>query len=134
MSGKAEKASRFFGEGCNCCQAVVAALAEEEGLGAEDALRLGAAFGGGMRRGEVCGAVSGALMALGLRHGAREPGDSEAKAAANAKTAEYMKAFEERYGSYLCRELIKAAGKKVCEKVIPGAVELLEELEGAPEN
>lgn len=130
MSEKAEEALRLHGEGCNCCQAVVAALAGEEGLSREDAMRVGAAFGGGMRRGEVCGAVVGALMVLGLRHGARQPGDQEAKAASGGKTADYMKAFAERHGSYLCRDLIKAAGKKICREVIPGAVTLLEEMDG----
>ena len=127
MSEKAEEALRLHGEGCNCCQAVVAALAGEEGLSREDAMRVGAAFGGGMRRGEVCGAVTGALMILGLKYGADAPEQQDRKADANARTIEFMKAFEERHGSYLCRELLKASGKKICAEVIAGASALLEE-------
>jgi C_GCAxxG_C_C family probable redox protein len=126
MSETSEKASRLHNAGGNCCQAVVAACGE---LPEADAFRMGAAFGGGMRRGEVCGAVVGALMTLGLRHGARAPEEEERKADANDRTIAYMQAFKERYGSYLCRELIKASGRKVCDTVIPGAVLLLEELE-----
>lgn len=40
-----------------------------------------------------------------------------------------MNAFQKRYGSYVCRELIKQSGKKVCDQTVPGAVELFEELE-----
>ena len=129
MSVKSEEALALFKDGCNCCQAILASAGDAEGLGREDALRLGSAFGGGMRRGEVCGAVTGALMLLGLRHGARDASEQDRKADANARTIAYMKAFQERYGSYLCRDLIKNAGKKVCETVIPGAIELLDELE-----
>ncbi len=129
MSEKSGEASRLFAAGGNCCQAVIAACGGDGGVSTEDAFRMGSAFGGGMRKGEVCGAVVGALMALGLRRGAAGPGDQERKADANARAAAYMQAFRERYGSYLCRELIQAAGKRVCETVVPGAVELLEELE-----
>lgn len=129
MSDKVEKALNAFERGANCCQAAVCAFSGESGMDEATAMRMGAAFGGGMRRGEVCGAVVGALMALGLRYGADKPEDQERKAAANAKTAEFMKTFQERYGSYLCRELIKANGKKICDTAIAGAVALVEEME-----
>lgn len=129
MSELSEKAATLHAEGCNCCQAVIGALCEGEGVSRSDAMRVGAAFGGGMRRGEVCGAVAGALMAIGLRHGAREPSQKDRKADTDARTAAYMKAFKERHGSYLCRELLQAAGKKVCPAMVVGAVELFEELE-----
>lgn len=130
MSNTVETALERFNRGANCCQATICAFCGENGLNEETAMRMGAAFGGGMRRGEVCGAVVGALMALGLRHGADKPEEQDRKAAANAKTSAFMKAFQERYGSYLCRELIKANGKKVCETAIAGAVALLEEMDG----
>ena len=127
VSEKGDKALELFEAGCNCSQAVLAAFCEKYDLEPEAAMRMAAAFGGGMRRGEVCGAVTGALMVLGLRDGARKPEEQDRKKEANARTIAFMKAFEERYGSYLCRDLIKAAGKKVCDQVVPGAAELLVE-------
>ncbi|MCC8166210.1 MAG: C-GCAxxG-C-C family protein [Planctomycetes bacterium] len=85
MSTHSDHSVKLFNEGCNCCQAVVAARAGEFGVPDETALAMGAAFGGGMRRGEVCGAVVGGLMLLGLKYGARSPADQEQKAVANAK-------------------------------------------------
>ncbi len=121
MSNHAEKSLALFAAGCNCCQAVVAARAGEFGVPDETALAMGAAFGGGMRRGEVCGAAVGGLMLLGLKYGAKSPDDQARKAVANAKTIEFMDAFKAKYGSYLCRELIKNnGGKKICPVVIAG--------------
>ena len=50
----------------NCCQAVLVTFADRLGLTPEQANALGAHFGSGMRHGSTCGAVSGALMVLGL--------------------------------------------------------------------
>ena len=64
-----EKALNYFSLELHCSQSVLAAFAEECGITEEQALKLGSCFGGGMRKGEVCGAVTGALMALGLLYG-----------------------------------------------------------------
>jgi C_GCAxxG_C_C family probable redox protein len=65
-----ENASAHFKQGYNCSQSVFAALAPELGLDEATALKIASGFGGGVgRSGEVCGAVSGAVMALGLRFG-----------------------------------------------------------------
>ena len=66
-----ELARSRFSEGFSCSQSVLAAFAPELGLDADAALRVSAAFGGGMgRTGGPCGAVTGALMVLGLKYGA----------------------------------------------------------------
>lgn len=64
-----EKALDYFGRHFHCSQAVLAAFADRCGLTEEQALKLGACFGSGMRKGEVCGACTGALMVLGLLYG-----------------------------------------------------------------
>ena len=61
-----DQALQLFSEHFHCSQAVLAAFAPECGLSHEQALKLGACFGSGMRKGEVCGACTGALMVLGL--------------------------------------------------------------------
>ena len=60
----AEKALTYYGSNFNCSQSVFTAFATEMGMDEQTALRLGTNFGGGARKGEMCGAVSGALMVL----------------------------------------------------------------------
>lgn len=100
-----EKATALHESGENCCQAVLGACCDNFNLDPETAYRLGAFFGGGMRRGEVCGAVSGTLMALGLQYGDEDNRKS-------LKSLDFMKAFREQYGSMLCKELLGEDGKK----------------------
>ena len=67
MSHK-EKALQLFSDGYLCSQSVLGAFAEEYKLPIWLALQLGTCFGAGMRKREVCGACTGALMVLGLMH------------------------------------------------------------------
>ena len=50
----------------NCCQAVLVPFAAEMGVTEEQAYKMGAHFGSGMRHGSTCGAITGALMVLGM--------------------------------------------------------------------
>ena len=50
----------------NCAQAVLVPFAAEMGITEEQAYKMGAHFGSGMRHGSTCGAITGALMALGM--------------------------------------------------------------------
>lgn len=63
------------------------------------ALKIGACFGSGMRKGEVCGACTGALMALGLKYG-------DDKSKSNGACERFLDEFENENGSYICRELL----------------------------
>jgi len=96
-----------FNEGYACSQSVLSAYASRFNLPLEQAYRIGAAFGAGMaRRGEVCGAVTGALMVIGLQAGNVEAQDTDAKMNAYRLGEEFMQAFEARHGSIHCRELL----------------------------
>ena len=116
----AEKAAKLHENGCNCCQAVIMCFAEQYGITEQQAYALGAFFGGGMRSGEVCGAVSGALMSLGLKYG-----DENNRQCGKSK--EFMKAFKEAYGSVICRELLEKNQKKMCPTFINFAAKYLED-------
>ena len=95
-----------FSEGFSCSQSVLAAFAPELGVDANAALRVSAAFGGGMgRTGGTCGAVTGALMALGLKYGAIVA-DPVAKERAYALTREFIAKFEARQGATACADLL----------------------------
>ena len=107
MSDKSDKAVGCFREGFNCSQAVFSPYSGEFGLEKETAHRAAAGMGGGMGGlGEVCGAVTGAMMAIGLKHGHTDPKDKETKAKAYARVRDYAGRFRARNGSILCRELL----------------------------
>lgn len=90
----------LFERGYVCSQAVFAAFSPALGLEKEMALKIGACFGSGMRKGEVCGACSGALMVLGLKYG-------ESKEKSNEACERFLDEFEKENGSYICNELLK---------------------------
>ena len=70
-----EKAQALFLEGCNCAQAVFAAFCDVTGFSRQEAMRLASSFGGGVgRMREICGALSGAFLAMGWLYGYEEPG------------------------------------------------------------
>ena len=79
MSNIKEKALEYHAAGFNCAQSVLAACNEYTGLDDSAALAISAGFGGGLRSGEICGAISGAVMALGLVCPFNEADNAEAK-------------------------------------------------------
>lgn len=141
MSNKVDRALELFSNNFNCSQSVFAAFAPDFGLDEKLALMLATSFGGGARNGEICGAVSGALMVLGLKYGHFDAADSEQKSRAYAIAVEYTKRFKEANGSIVCRDLLgydltkpdemacikeKGLFGDVCPKAIKSAVEILE--------
>ena len=99
-------ASSRFSEGFSCSQSVLAAFAPELGLDVDAALRVSAAFGGGVgRTGGTCGVVTGALMALGLKYGATVA-DPAAKELTYAKARDFVAKFEARHGATDCADLL----------------------------
>lgn len=100
-------AQRNFYDGYNCAQSVLLAFYDVTGLDDETAAMLSSSFGAGLgRMREVCGAVSGAAMVLGLVRGCSDPDDREAKKAHYARVREFAEKFRERNGSIICRELL----------------------------
>ena len=91
-----ELAEQYFLEGYNCSQAVLLAFSDRTGLDKETAARLASSFGGGLARmREVCGAVSGAAMVLGLVRGYADPKDAEAKKAHYHLVQRFAELFRE---------------------------------------
>ena len=92
-----------------------------------------------MRNAEVCGAVSGALMVIGLKYGQVDDG----KTVSYGKAVEFMDKFKKENGSYICKEILgydistadgmKNASEKnlfndICPKMVESAVKILEEM------
>ncbi len=108
QSTKAEKARAYFDQGYNCAQAVFAAFADEVGMDEQTALRLSSSFGGGMGGlREVCGAVSGMFMVMGMLEGYDRPDDPKAKSAHYARLQQMAGRMTDRYGTLICRDLLK---------------------------
>lgn len=135
-----EEALSLFDQKYHCSQAVLAAFAGECGVTKEQALKSAGCFGGGMRKGEVCGACTGALMVLGLMFGGTDPTDHEEL---NKLTDKMMEAFAAENGSYICNDLLgidiskkeeaekaRESGlfREFCPKMVASAVDILEEI------
>jgi C_GCAxxG_C_C family probable redox protein len=100
-------AAALFEEGYTCGQAVLAGHAARFGLERDDALRLACAFGGGVARtGGTCGAVNGALMAIGLAHGRTRVEDEAARDRTYDLSRAFLERFRAEHGALLCRELL----------------------------
>jgi len=104
---KSDVAKALFRNGANCAQAVVGAYAEECGLEFDQAMRLASSFGAGMGRlREVCGAVSGMLMVIGLKEGYCDLKCKASKDQHYARVQALAAEFKGKTGSLICRELL----------------------------
>ena len=142
MSRK-DKAVQLFSEGMHCSQAVLAAYAEECGISEETAFKLGSCFGSGMRKGNVCGACTGALMDLGLMFGQEHIGDPDERQRSNKINDMMIDRFKQANGTCICNELLGCdiatpegiqyartnnLFKDFCPKMVESAVGILEEI------
>lgn len=144
MSEHADQARELFEQGYNCAQSTFAAFCDVTGLDFETALRLSSSFGGGMGRlREVCGAVSGILMASGMLYGYANPDDDRAKEAHYRLVQNLALRFKAEHGSLLCRDLLGLADEhdsptpekrtdayyqaRPCAKLVAKASEILDE-------
>ncbi len=100
------KAVQYYEEGYMCSQAVFAAFAEQFGITEKQALQIGACFGGGMNKGEVCGACTGALMVLGMKYGQFDLLDAASRAKGSTVAVKFLDEFEKNKGSYVCRDIL----------------------------
>ncbi len=116
MKTKSEVAVEKFLSGYNCAQAVLSAYGPDLGLDGEMALKVATGLGAGMgRRGEVCGAVTGGILALGLKYGRGGQQDRSATEETYRKTEELMAGFERRCGSCSCRVLLEGCDLRTAE-------------------
>lgn len=99
LESKVEKSANYFKNGFNCLQAVLATFADEFGLSEEMALKVATQFVGGARKGEMCGAVSGALMVLGLKFGHYHYNAPEEKGNAYKIAEDFMNRFIKKNGT-----------------------------------
>lgn len=140
----AEKAIKLYKEEYNCSQAILSAYAEELGIDEKTAISVASSFGGGIARtGKTCGAVTGALMVLGMKQWNSEVEKEEAKAHVYNVSNQLMQEFEARNNALNCEELLGVSvstpegravvkanqlSSKVCHRVINDVTEILDKL------
>jgi C_GCAxxG_C_C family probable redox protein len=145
MSSHAEDAEKVFTRECNCAQAILSCC----GKGLIDrntALAVAGPFGGGMGSlGKTCGAVTGAIMVIGLKHPRLDLKDDVPRKESIRLVRELIARFEARNGSIACKDLLgcdlstpegveqfKAQDliHTVCPKAVRDAAEILEDILG----
>lgn len=130
------EACNLFEDGYVCSQAVFGVFCEEFGLSKNDAFKIAACFGSGMRQAEVCGACTGALMAIGLKYG-------EDKKTCDRLSNRFFEEFRKENGSFICRDLLECdistpegvkyaldnnLFKEFCPKMVASAVKITEKI------
>ena len=131
MSILSDRAAALHGPEHNCAQAVLLCFCEKYGLDARTADALACGLGGGARCGELCGAVSGAVLVIGLRKGA------EGRQRCAAEVMRLTNVFRQKFGAIRCDDLLGplstpkgpddlAARKARCGACIRTVVEELE--------
>ena len=117
MNETVKKAAELYDDGFYCSQAVLAAFCEKYGMDKTLALKFSCGLNSGVRCAGICGAVSGAILVVGLKYG-------DVKDICNSKTEEYITLFKEKNGSIICRDILgydistpEGKGKAVLENL-----------------
>jgi C_GCAxxG_C_C family probable redox protein len=147
MAAKARALKRFNEQGGNCAQSVLAAFGPECGLDETSCLRVAACFGAGIGRlGFTCGAVTGACMVLGLRHGHEMAEGLGGRDKVYGYVQEFTRRFRARFGHLDCAALTgcdmttpegrqsfvdRGLHQGLCSSLVAGAAEILEEMSTA---
>jgi len=139
-----KRAVSCFIDGFSCSQAILSTYGPQFGISHEIAFKISKPFGGGIgRMGKICGAVTGALMVIGLKYGNVKIDDNEAKEKTYDLVNEFVKRFEDHNSTIKCKKLIKcdistpegleyAKNKNlfgnICSKLVQNAAEILEQI------
>jgi len=145
---RVEEAISCLRDGMNCSQAIFSVYGHHLGVDRDRCLKIASVFGGGINNtGNVCGAVTGAIMAIGLKHGDLKYGEVGIKDLTELPksygvASEFTKKFKERNVTIICRELIdhdlltaediehafKTGAFNNCPKFVKDAAEILEKM------
>lgn len=140
---RSELAIAKFVSGYNCAQSVFFAFCDDVEVDKDKALKIACGFGAGMgRKEEVCGAVTGGVMVIGAKYGRGENDAQKETEITYVKTRELMNQFSQKYGSFICRQLLNGCDlsddeghkrylendyrNKICKPCVQSVVEILE--------
>ena len=142
---RSDKAVLKFLEGYNYAQAVLFSFCDNLQFDQNLALKLSCGLGAGMGRNEeVCGAITGGILALGIQYGRGVNEEKRAMEITYEKTRELMQKFKRKHGTFICRSLLEDCDlmteqgqkyfkendllNKTCKLCVQSVVEILEEL------
>jgi len=145
MKDKSEIAIDKFLSGYNCAQSVLYSYCDDLQFDKNTALKLACGFGAGMgRKEEVCGAVTGGIIVIGLKYGRGIADDRISTEQSYKLTRELMNRFEQKHGSYLCLKLLNNCNllteegqkyfkdnhllKKTCKECVRSVVQILKDI------
>ncbi|AIZ56395.1 putative redox-active protein (C_GCAxxG_C_C) [Candidatus Methanoplasma termitum] len=136
MGNDVKQAQDYFRNGLYCSQAVLMTFCERYGLDKDTAFKISCGLNSGARCADICGAASGAILVIGLKHGG-------SKEICNAKTEEFLRSFKDKTSGILCRDILgcdisteegRDKAKReglfgtVCVSAVAGAAKALDEL------
>ena len=136
MTESIKKSREYFSNGLYCSQAVLGALCEKYGMDTDTAFKISCGLNSGCRCADICGAVSGAILVVGLKYGDNQQ-------ICNSKTEEFIARFKDKNAKIICRDILgcdisTSKGKQefisrnlfntVCAEMVASAVGILEEL------
>jgi len=141
---KSHEAVACFKGGFSCTQALLSTFSEELGMDRETACKIASGFGGGVgRTGNICGAVSGAIMVIRLKYGKAVPETCAERERTYELVQEFVREYTALHGSVNCTELLgydlsnpeayaeaqekRIAGQK-CPKLVEDTVLVLEKI------
>ncbi len=137
---RVEEVGSFLDQQYNCSQAIFSVYGQYLGVDRDTCLKITSVFGGGINRtGNVCGAVTGAMMAIGLKIGEVQ---TKNPLGSHGVADEFIKKFKDRNATIICRELIdhdlltaedldhafKTGTFNNCPKFVKDAAEILEKM------
>jgi len=101
----ARRSGELFSQGLCCSESVLQAVAESRGIQSELIPKIATGLCGGISRsGNICGAVSGGVLAIGLCFGRSQPGQSPEETGRRVRA--FLAKCEQRFGSTNCEKLI----------------------------
>lgn len=138
------KSAGLFEQGYNCAQSTLVVFSTDLGIDEDTAYKVASGFGAGLGyRGEMCGAVIGAYLAIGIKYGFTRPSEQDKKDQTYRLIAVFLDEFKNRNGSVYCRELInydtgdpdqlreareKNVFRELCPKFVRDSAEILEKI------
>lgn len=145
MDNKTETAVQKFNSGYNCAQSVLFAYSDDVNIDKNLALRIACGFGAGMgRKQEVCGAVTGGILAIGAKYGRGEDDEKAATEKTYEKTKELLNKFRSKHSTFICLELLDGCDlmtekgqryfrennlkDKICNECVKDVVQILEDI------
>lgn len=123
-----------FASGLNCAQITAAHFADRVDKDPDELKLITAAFGGGFGIGGTCGAITGAMVILGLVHGITNKSQADQAEIMNMKRQQFMKEFDARHPEHGCTELLDHyiddpdTDPRPCPQLVADAINILEEI------